>query len=317
VRTVGDPVALPHDAFRNARQPIAQTFESDGERFTVVANHFKSKNCGDGATGANADTGDGQGCFNADRVAQAKALAGFVTALADASDDDDVIVLGDLNAYTREDPLDVLRASGLLDQRRDLPRDEAYSYVFDGGQGVLDHALATPSWDARRTGAAAWHLNADEPDAYEYDGVDALYSPGPFRSSDHDPLLLGYARDSAPTCFGEPATIVGTDAAERLTGTVGRDVIVGRGGDDLIVAAGGNDLVCGGAGDDRIYGNNGKDRLDGGTGDDELQGGNGDDELVGGAGADRLEGGNGDDRVVADAADTIHGGRGDTVVTRP
>jgi predicted extracellular nuclease len=320
VRTVGDPLALDDPAFHNARQPIAQTFESDGERFTVVANHFKSKSCGTGAgaaTGADADTGDGQGCWNPDRVKQAGALAGFVTRLADLSDDDDVIVLGDLNAYTKEDPLDVLRASGLLDQRRDLPRETAYSYVFDGGQGVLDHALATPTWDARRTGAAAWHLNADEPDAYEYDGVDALYAPGPFRSSDHDPLLLGYARDAAPTCLGEPATIVGTDAAEKLTGTDGRDVIVGRGGDDLIVAAGGHDLVCGGPGDDRLYGNNGKDRLAGGTGDDEVQGGNGDDELDGGAGDDRLEGGNGDDRVIADAMDTIHGGRGDTVVTRP
>jgi predicted extracellular nuclease len=166
VRAVGEPLALADDAFDNARQPIAQTFESGGERFTVVANHFKSKSCGSGAgaaTGANADTGDGQGCWNADRVEQAKALAGFVATLADRSDDDDVLVLGDLNAYTKEDPLDVLRASGLLDQRRDLPREEAYSYVFDGGQGVLDHALATPSWDARRTGAAAWHLNADEP----------------------------------------------------------------------------------------------------------------------------------------------------------
>ena len=27
----------------NAREPIAQTFVKDGDRFTVIANHFKSK----------------------------------------------------------------------------------------------------------------------------------------------------------------------------------------------------------------------------------------------------------------------------------
>ena len=52
------------------RPPVAQTFEYDGEVFTVVNNHFKSKGC-TGADDANMDQGDGQSCFNPVRVEQA------------------------------------------------------------------------------------------------------------------------------------------------------------------------------------------------------------------------------------------------------
>jgi uncharacterized protein len=104
--------------------------------------------------------------------------------------DPDVVVLGDLNAYTQEDPVRALRDAGLTDlgERFDPGR---YSYVFDGRSGSLDHALATPSLTAQVTGLAHWNVNAVESAAYQYDGDPALYAPDPYRSSDHDPLVLG------------------------------------------------------------------------------------------------------------------------------
>ena len=61
VQPVGDPVGLVDETiWFNAREPIAQTFAKDGDRFTVVANHFKSKSPGS-PTGDNIDSGDGQG----------------------------------------------------------------------------------------------------------------------------------------------------------------------------------------------------------------------------------------------------------------
>ncbi|MGY1703606.1 ExeM/NucH family extracellular endonuclease [Geodermatophilus sp. SYSU D00697] len=189
VTPVGDPVGLVDEAvWGNAREPVAQGFSAGGEVVTVVANHFKSKGSAEGATGDNADTGDGQGAWNGDRVRQARSLAGFVEDLAVT--DPDVVVLGDLNAYTREDPVEALRAAGLteLGERFDPGR---YSYVFDGRSGSLDHALATPSLTARVTGLAHWNVNAVESSAYQYDGDPALYAPDPYRSSDHDPLVLG------------------------------------------------------------------------------------------------------------------------------
>ena len=47
------------------------------------------------------------------------------------------------------------------------------------------------------TGTTIWHINADEPDLIDYDmsfkqpAQDALFAPDPFRSSDHDPVIVG------------------------------------------------------------------------------------------------------------------------------
>jgi predicted extracellular nuclease len=218
VRRVGEAVAFTgpalEAAFSNARQPLAQTYRDGRETFTVVANHLKSKGCG-GATGENRDQGDGQGCFNADRVEQARALLGFVAERQAASRDEDVLVLGDLNAYTREDPIDVLLAGGLVNVLAQRIADERrYSYVFDGAQGVLDHALANPELARKVTGATEWHINADEPQLLEYDADEpdsgreapdadahlaAFFRPDPYRSSDHDALLLGLNTRGRPS----------------------------------------------------------------------------------------------------------------------
>ena len=75
-----------------------------------------------------------------------------------------------------------------------------------------------------------------------------------------------------PTCNGLPATISGTNRADRLIGTPGDDVIVGLGGDDWINGMGGNDIICGGDGNDTLVGGAGDDTLFGGAGDDTLYG---------------------------------------------
>jgi len=99
-----------------SRPPLAQTFQdnSTGEKFSVVVNHFKSKGCGD-ASGADLDQGDGQGCYSAKRVAQATLLLSFIsrTVIPNSGDDPDVLIVGDLNAYAKEDPITTLEGGGL------------------------------------------------------------------------------------------------------------------------------------------------------------------------------------------------------------
>lgn len=184
------------DAIYN-RLPVAQTFilNSNGETFTPVINHFKSK--GGTGTGLDADQGDGQGAFNFTRVQQAEALLGFVNELKVSTGDSDVLVIGDLNAYGEEDPIDVLRNGGLIDEIGRFV-DNPYSFVFDGQSGYLDHALATSSLDTQVSGVTEWHINADEPRILDYNlefkGSGAspdLYTETPYRSSDHDPVLVG------------------------------------------------------------------------------------------------------------------------------
>jgi hypothetical protein len=113
-----------------------------------------------------------------------------------------------------------------------------------------------------------------------------------------------------PTCFGQRATIVGTDGSDVVAGTSGNDVVVLLGGDDIYdpffaSEFGGDDWVCGGAGDDRLTGNFDPDAGSAG-GDDHLFGGSDDDALQGDSGEDFLRGGSGDDFVDggADGPDT-------------
>jgi len=112
-------------------------------------------------------------------------------------------VIGDLNAYAMEDPIVALEGAGYTDLIEAFLGTDAYSYVFAGQAGYLDHALSNPSLTAQVANATVWHINADEPQALDYnddlqdpgEGLDSinpvyLYSPLPFRSSDHDPILV-------------------------------------------------------------------------------------------------------------------------------
>jgi uncharacterized protein len=283
VQPVGNSVGLVDEAvWYNAREPQAQTFVKDGDAFTVVANHFKSKSAG-ASTGDNADAGDGQGQWNGDRVRQAQSLAAFAEDLRESTGDEDVILLGDFNAYTQEDPIEALRDAGYTDLGSEFDADR-FSYVFDDMSGSLDHALATTELTAKVTGFVHWNINAVESFAYQYTGDPALYAANPYRSSDHDPLVLGI--DLEERCQGLVPTMSGTDNADSLVGTNKADVIMGLGGDDVITGGNADDVICGGAGNDRLIGDNGNDVLSGGFGVDTLDGANGDDTLIGGPGTD-------------------------------
>ena len=189
------------------RPALAQTFEelATGARFTVVVNHLKSKGSDCNDVG-DPDTGDGQGNCNQTRKAAAEALVDWLATDPTGSGDPDFLIIGDLNSYAKEDPIDAIQAgaddtAGTGDDYTNLIAQYqgtyAYSYVFDGQSGYLDHALANPSLAAQVTGAADWHINADEPDLLDYDtsfkpaAQEAIYEPNAYRSSDHDPVIVG------------------------------------------------------------------------------------------------------------------------------
>lgn len=209
VEPVGPSSWLDDPAFDNARPPIAQTFNAEGEIFTVVTNHFKSKSCTD-ATGLDEDQDDGQACYNATRVAEAEALVGFVNDLQISSGDDDVVVLGDLNVYIMEDPALVLGApsSGIMDQvGAFIPTDERRSYNYFAESGELDYIYTSDEMEYiptavsetnRITGVNIWHIGPDEPQGFDYYRDPQLSSPPRFRPSDHDPVIMGFCDVVAP-----------------------------------------------------------------------------------------------------------------------
>lgn len=182
------------DAIHN-RPPLAQGFMlPNGEKFSVIVNHFKSKgSCPSSASDPDADQGDGQGCWNSRRVAQATRLLAFIETVKTTVGDSDVLVIGDLNAYAQEDPINTLTQGGLVNQISRFVA-QPYSYVFDGEAGYLDHALATPTLSAQIVGTTEWHNNADEPSSIDYNTEfksQDFYTPSAYRASDHDPVIVG------------------------------------------------------------------------------------------------------------------------------
>lgn len=183
---------------------VAQGFElkSNGEKVIICVNHLKSKS-GTG-TGADADTGDGQGSSNYTRVTQAQLIVNTLNKLVSNYSDPDVLVVGDMNAYSMEDPIKVLTDNGLVNQLKRFSPDE-YSYVYQGEAGFLDHSLATATLSQQVTGARPWHINADEPAYFDYNSS-AYFSADPYRSSDHDPILTGISLGNYNTGIEGTAT---------------------------------------------------------------------------------------------------------------
>ncbi len=184
------------------RPALAQTFVEDatGAAVTVAVNHLKSKGSSCDDVGDPEDP-DGQGNCNQVRVDAAAALVDWMAADPTGTGTDGGLIIGDLNSYDQEDPIDVLVDAGWTDLLAQYGGEDAYSYVFDGQLGYLDYALASPALVDEVTGAAAWHANADEPDLLDYDtsfksdGQAAIFAPDPYRASDHDAVVVGLALD--------------------------------------------------------------------------------------------------------------------------
>lgn len=188
--TVGAPASVAEGPFEDAsRAPLAQAFRAGrGPVFVVVANHFKSKGGCDKATGGDADSGDGQACFNATRIESARRLNEWLATDPTGASPEGTLVIGDLNAHAQEDPLRLLYSRGWQDAFALAKAERPYSFVWAGQSARLDHALLDAGLAARLRGAAEWHANADESDRFDYRqdrGND------PWRASDHDPMLLG------------------------------------------------------------------------------------------------------------------------------
>ncbi|KVT07829.1 endonuclease [Burkholderia sp. MSMB1078WGS] len=203
------------------RPPLAQTFRRIGgtRAFTVAVNHLKSKNCPH-ASGADLDQSDGQGCWNVARTQAAARVADWLATSPTGVAADGVLLIGDLNSYAKEDPVRTLEARGYANLVARFVGDAAYSYVFRGEAGNLDHALATPPLAARVKAVQFWHINADEPlvlqpvpDYKTSARRSAYYAPDAYRSSDHDPVVIDVALDgsggrSAPGTNHAPRSVV-------------------------------------------------------------------------------------------------------------
>ncbi|MGU7783004.1 ExeM/NucH family extracellular endonuclease [Burkholderia sp. PU8-34] len=225
VEPTGRAATLEIDSLN--RQPLAQTFRRIGgtRAVTIAVNHLKSKNCPK-ATGADLDQADGQGCWNATRTRAAERIADWLAGTPTGAAADGVLLIGDLNSYAKEDPIRALETRGFVNLTARFLGDDAYSYVFGGEAGYLDHALATPALAARVKAVHEWHTNADEPVALQYttdyktpEQQSSYYAPDSYRASDHDPVMIDLALADRDTSAGpDGITADGTGAGSTRAG---------------------------------------------------------------------------------------------------
>jgi predicted extracellular nuclease len=181
------------DDARN-RPALAQTFEEKATRgrFTVAVNHWKIRtlNCNEVN---DRDLEDGQAHCNKTRTSAANVLVDWLKTDPTGSGDPDFLVIGDLNAYAKEDPILALERGGYTSLMERLG-PEAYTFVYEAQSGYVDHALATASLAPQVTSIAVWHINADEPSSVDFNTEhktdDLFKADQPYRMSNHDPIVL-------------------------------------------------------------------------------------------------------------------------------
>jgi predicted extracellular nuclease len=199
------------------RPVLIQTFEeiATAARVTVAVNHLKSKGSSCETVPEDPlndpDLGDGQANCNLTRTSAVEALVDYLATDPTGSGDSDFLIMGDLNAYAMEDPITTAEAAGYTNLIEAFHGAETYSFVFDGQLGYLDHAMSNANLTPQVTGVTEWHINSDEVNVLDYnDGIQdpgeasferksnalPVYEPDAYRSSDHDPVIIGLALDT-------------------------------------------------------------------------------------------------------------------------
>ncbi len=192
LEAMGPAQTLSGPEFRRSRQPLAQLFKQrhNNEKILVVVNHLKSKgSCPD--SGDNANQQDGQGCWNLARTAAAMKMTAWVKGLADSAGTDNILILGDMNAYRLEDPVNAIRTAGFSELMDGAP-GRIYSFIYRGQAGTLDYAFASQALQPKVRQAFIWNVNAALPANMEL--------PQPWlRFSDHDPVVVDLRLHQATT----------------------------------------------------------------------------------------------------------------------
>ena len=178
VRPYGDLQYGYHDPSNHYHyRMVACGFEEvkSGERFVLNINHLRSKR----------GTGDES---NAKRMVNVDSLLVMLNRIEQEQlfGDADILLVGDYNCYTQEQPIQTIIGAGYEDILMQYD-STGYSYVYHSEAGYLDRAFASPTMAAQVKAVHPYHLNAD----YFYSrGYKRRLDKTMFRCADHDPILI-------------------------------------------------------------------------------------------------------------------------------
>lgn len=146
-----------------------------GEKMILSLNHFKSKRPGRG----NYDT-------HLKRMQNVDSLLAMLPQAMELFGDPDILLLGDYNCYTQEQPIQAIVQAGYEDLLP-LGGEGDYSYSFKGEAGYLDRCFATPAMAGQVLRVMPWHVNADW---YYSHGAYKMKDKSLHRYADHDPIVV-------------------------------------------------------------------------------------------------------------------------------
>ena len=178
VRPYAEPISAYQDTAEHyyARM-FAVGFEeiATGQKMIIGVNHLKSKR-----------PGRTQYDTNQRRMENTDSLLVMLPKAVEAFADEDVLLLGDYNCYTQEQPIQTIVRAGYADM---LPLGNIgdYSYSYKGEAGYLDRCFANPSMAAQIVRVRPWHINADW---YYQHGAYKMKDKSLHRYADHDPIIV-------------------------------------------------------------------------------------------------------------------------------
>ncbi len=178
VRTYAQPLSAYRDtASHYYGRMFTVPFEEirTGEHLIIGINHFKSKR-----------PGRTQYDTNLRRMQNADSLLAMLPNAVQRFGDEDILLLGDYNCYTQEQPIQAIVRAGYADMLP-LGNDNDYSYSFKGEAGYLDRCFASPSMATQIVRVRPWHINADW---YYSHGAYKMKDKSLHRYADHDPIIV-------------------------------------------------------------------------------------------------------------------------------
>jgi hypothetical protein len=192
------------------RPSFAQTFvlKESNKPFVINVNHLKSK----GSSNRCVQPGDNDGLQGNCNVTRNRAAQALNIWLNEEFTDLPIMIIGDLNAYAKEDPIQTLVSAGFKDVARELEGPLAYSYIFDGQLGSLDYALANEKAFEAIVDVTEWHINAVEYAGFDYSSTlprsstakpNEFLSESVYRASDHDPVIVSLLLEADKVIFGD------------------------------------------------------------------------------------------------------------------
>ena len=157
-----------------SRKPLAVQIEFGERTLFVINNHWTSKGPDTPLFGSSQPP---RPISEHQRSQQALVVGRFVDQLLSVDPDAQVIVLGDLNDFEYRPPLRVVTGNRLVNLTERIPRDDRYTFIYNGNSQLLDHILVSRGvLEAATARIDIVHGNADS----------AIGN----RSSDHDPVVV-------------------------------------------------------------------------------------------------------------------------------